>query len=380
METGKILPKFNFSEKNWRILRETLETGKLSVTSMKDPSPEWSKKLEEEFARKFHAKHALSFNSCTSSIHSALAALKIGQGNETIVSPTTCYSSILPIMALGSVPIFCDIDENTLTINPKCARKAITDDTKAILLPYVYGLPAETRKIRKICDSNELALIEDCAHVPGMKINGRLAGSFGDIACYSFAESKVLDCGEGGIAITNNKELAEEMRFFKEGGKRAFRVYSPKGANYRMTAFNAFLALNQLKKLQKTITTKESIFKKYAQGIPKYIYAANKRSNVKSVALFKSRNAREIIKELSKAGLKTKGIYRPLNEANIFQNRNLLLEALTNDKNLKKFEQDSNPTPKANKAFQELFYFETDVQKTIGYHKQAAEKFHELIR
>lgn len=382
MEAGNT-KRFDLSKKQWLILKNLLEKEPLSITSKKDANPLWTDRLEKSAAKRFKTKHAVSFNSCTSSIHSALAALGVKRGHQVIVSPTTCYTSVLPVLALGGVPIFCDIEYETLSISPKKLKKAINENTTTVLLPYVYGLPAKIKEIMKTCERNDLNLIEDCAHVPGLMVNGKPAGSFGNVGCFSFAQSKVLDCGEGGIAVTNDKMINEEMRSFKDGGKKAFRVYTPQGANYKMADYAAFLALNQLNNLEKRIKQRKKIAAVYFSKNWKYIKPANNsKESIQSVALFKTKTpADKIITALKQNGIDAKSIYKPLNDSNVFTDEKLLLQALQSEKkSIKQFNEFSQKTPIAKKAFRSFFYVETDPLKPLGFHKQCSKKLFNLMR
>jgi|GEM_PF-2020752 len=354
--------KFGFTTKQWEQLKDLLETGLLSEGSSDDSNLIWCPKLEGAFAKKMGSTKTISFNSCTSSIEAGLAALEVSRMNQVIVSPLTCYSSILPIMALGAIPVFCDIDYNTLTVSPKKFKQLINENTKALILPYIYGLPAPIKKFVRICESNEIKLIEDCSHVPGLKIGGKYAGTYGDVGCFSFAQSKILDCGEGGIAVTNNQKIADEMAHFKNGGHRAFRVYAPRGANYKMTEYTALLAYHQLTKLDKTIKIRKEIAGNYFETkTPSFIKPANNSNKcLHNVALFTSKKqSRPIVLSLRKNGLDAKRIYMPLNQSNVFNEKKLLFEALGRDKaRVNIYKENFIPTPNANRAFEHYFYLE----------------------
>jgi len=376
--------KFNLNAKERISLLEMIETGRLSVGSKTDPEPKWCASLEKEMCDKFESKHAVLFNSGTSSIHAALSALGVNYCDEVISSPLTCYSAVLPIAMSGAVPIFADVSEDTLSIDPKSFRKNITDKTKAVLLPYIYGLPLPIKKFVSICRANEIALIEDCAHVPALKLGGKYAGTFGEISCFSFAQGKVLDCGEGGAALTNNPLLADEMRFFKDGGKRALRVYTPRGANNKMTNLEAFLAFKQVKNLEKNISARAKIAKLYFSACESTegVSVNNKTTCLPSVALFKSLSpARDLILKLREKGVDAKSIYKPLNESNVFTENNLLEGFFNNDaKRAQIFRERNKPTPVANKASAHFFYIETDPMFSVSFHKQKAKEFRDSLR
>lgn len=376
------LPRFGLLKEDWGRLQYELEYGSLSVESRKDPSPTYCAKLESEFAKKWGRKYALSFNSCTSAIFAALSAVGVRNGAHVIVSPLTCYTSVLPVSMLGGVPVFCDINPNTLTLSPAALLNAITPKTKAVLLPYVYGMGAETEEILKICNDNGIVLIEDCAASPGVLINNRLAGTFGKISCFSFAQGKLLDSGEGGIALTDDEALFEQMLFFKEGGKRAFRVYYPWGANSRMTNFTAFLGLHKLNNLQKEINARARIADIYFSNAGRLLSPLNNLGGaITPVALFKSQvNAQELIEKMNSLGVNAKNIYKPLNTSNIFTDDELLLQALCGDKEkVLEFKAYSKPTPNAFEAFMTSVYFEVSPMVSKDVHQRQSEKIRMAI-
>lgn len=380
MRIGKKEKRFNLSNHEKNLLLNLLEYKNLSVGSKNDPIPFWKNKLEAEIKKKFGINYVITTNTGTTSIHSVLSSLNLNQGSEIIISPLTCYSSILPIFQNSLVPRFCDVEEDTYTINPKNILKNLSSNTKAVLLPYVYGLPTNIKKIKSICKNNELILIEDCAHVPGMKIDNKLVGTQGDVGCFSFAQGKILDCGEGGAAITNNEELYKKMNYFKEGGRQAFRVYYPKGLNLRIPEYNSFLALKSLNNLKFNLEKRKSIANLFKRNYSSKIKNLHNKQKVYPVQIFRSKMATDISNALIKEGFNLKTIYKPLNLSNVFNDKDFLLMALGNKVFYKQFLNFNNPTPIAKKLFEESFYFDIDVLNSFEYYVDQKIRFEEVIK
>ncbi|MFA4907398.1 MAG: DegT/DnrJ/EryC1/StrS family aminotransferase [archaeon] len=380
METGERGNNyFNFSESEWRKLQGLLESGALSAGSRTSCYFFWRNRLEKEFAKKWGARFAVSFNSETSSIHAALAALGAGNNSQIITSPLTCYSTVTPMFQLGCIPVFCDVEEETLALDPEKLEKLINPKTSAVIATYLYGLPVNIKKIKKICRQHQIPLIEDCAHVPGLEMGKKPAGSFGDIGCFSFAQEKMLSCGEGGMAVTSNKKMAEKMTWFRESGRKAFRKYEPYGLNYRMTEVTAFLALRVLNRLPARIKRQRKIAGIYFQKkLPSFITAQNQDPKcLPSVCLFKtSHNAPQLAQRLIRKGVDAKDIYAPLNQCNVFQNRQLLNQALWRDPvKVKVFKRQNQPTPVAQMAADQYFYLEISPLQSMRQHERQAAAF-----
>ncbi|MCX6807948.1 MAG: aminotransferase class I/II-fold pyridoxal phosphate-dependent enzyme, partial [Patescibacteria group bacterium] len=165
--------------------------------------------LEKAVAKYLKAKKAYSFWNGRSALYHGIKLLGIGHGDEIILQAYTCVSVPNAIIAAGAKPVYADIQEDTLNIDPRMIKRKISKKTKAILAQHTFGIPADLQAIRKICNENKLLLIEDCAHSIGAEYNGKKVGSFGDIAIFSFGRDKVLSSVSGGfLAINNSKFIA----------------------------------------------------------------------------------------------------------------------------------------------------------------------------
>jgi perosamine synthetase len=219
------------------------------------------KALEKEFAQHVGTRHAVAFNSGTTAQHAALVALGIGPGHEVIVPPLTFISTAYTVLIAGAVPVFADVCRDTITIDPQDILNKISPRTRAIVPVHWFGHPADMEAIMSLAADGNLAVIEDCAHGPGITLHDRQAGSFGQIACWSLQQSKILTAaGEGGIATTDDDLLAARLRQVCDHGKdklekqpsdfvAPYRV-TALGNNYRLNEIHAAFARAQLSKFE----------------------------------------------------------------------------------------------------------------------------------
>ncbi len=221
------------------------------------------KQLEAEFAEKNGVPYAVTCTSGTAGIHAALIAVGISPNDEVITSPITDMGTLSPILYQGAVPIFADLHPHTYTLLPESVEACITSRTKAIIAVNLAGNACDLDALREICDRHKLWLIEDCAQTFGCRYKGRPIGTTGDIGCFSFNEFKHISCGDGGITITRNPELAERLRLSTD------KAYSRRpdvlerrpiflANNYRMTELQGAVALAQLRKLDSIISRRQA--------------------------------------------------------------------------------------------------------------------------
>jgi len=167
--------------------------------------------FESRFAAFTQTRYAVMTNSGTAALHSAFFAIGVRPGDEVIVPTYTFFASAAPIMQCGAMPIFCDIDPNTLTADPDDVERRITDKTRAICVVHVWGNPANMDRFVDIARKHNVALIEDASHAHGASYHGKRIGSFGDVGCFSLQGAKAISGGEAGIAVTNNADLHDRM-------------------------------------------------------------------------------------------------------------------------------------------------------------------------
>jgi len=230
-------------------------------------SGEKTKEFEEKFADYCGIKHAIAINNGTVAIELVLKSLKIGKGDEVIVPSHTTMPTVEPILHVNATPVFVDIDEKNYTINPKEIEKAITKRTKAIIAVHIYGNSADLDSLQKICEKHKIFLIEDCAQSHGTRYNGRHVGTFGVAGCFSFYPTKnITVCGEGGMVITNDDEMAREIRMLRSHGESGRYNHVILGNNYRLSEIHCAIGIKQLELLNYFITKRRRIAELYNQA------------------------------------------------------------------------------------------------------------------
>ena len=177
------------------------------------------KLLEEEFAKFIGVKYAVSFNSGRSALYAILKALDqvqgLDAGSDVLLQAFTCNAVPNPVLWAGLNPIYVDCNKENFNIDTEDLKAKITQQSKAIIVQHTFGIPANMDEITKICQEHKLILIEDCAHSLGAKFNGKIVGSFGDVGFFSFSRDKVISSIYGGMVVTNNEELADNLRKFQ---------------------------------------------------------------------------------------------------------------------------------------------------------------------
>jgi len=241
-------------------------------------------RLEQAFAAKFNVKYAIAHINGTATLHSALVAAGVGPGDEVIVPPLTMASTTFAVLHANAVPVFADVDPQTLTINPADIRAKITPRTKAIIPVSLYGLSPDMDPIMQIASEHNLMVIEDDAECFLGYYNGRVVGSIGHLASFSFQSSKHMTSGEGGMVITNDLELAHRVRRFNSLGyagvgagegkitrdnlqNPAYERHVSLGWNYRMPELCAAVALAQLERLEELVARRQAVARLYDEAV-----------------------------------------------------------------------------------------------------------------
>lgn len=214
--------------------------------------------LEHEWAEHFGSKHAISVNSATSGLYAAVGACGIGPGDEVIVSAYTMSASATAALVYGAIPIFADIEEEFYCLDPVSIEAKITPRTKAIIVVDIFGQPYDAAAINALAKRHGLYVIEDTAQAPGAMLEGKYAGTLGDIGVYSLNYHKHIHSGEGGIIVTDDDVLADRLRLIRNHAEAVLsargiteksELVNMVGYNYRMTEIEAAIARCQLKKL-----------------------------------------------------------------------------------------------------------------------------------
>lgn len=223
-------------------------------------SPRKIKHFEEKFARLQDAAHAIAVSNGTVAISVALLAAGVDIGDEVIMTPYTFVATPTAALLIGAIPVFADVDENML-LDPEKVEAAITSRTKAIIPVHVAGAPANMSRLKEIAHKHRIAIIEDAAQAVGAKWEGTGVGALGDMGTFSLQSGKNLNCGEGGVILTNNPELAERAWSIHNCGRireGAWYQHENIGWNFRLTELQAALAIAQLSRLEQQMAARES--------------------------------------------------------------------------------------------------------------------------
>ncbi|MSO89948.1 MAG: DegT/DnrJ/EryC1/StrS family aminotransferase [Rhodospirillaceae bacterium] len=236
-------PLFEGRERD--LLRECIETGWISSQGR------FIGEFEAAFARRAGMPFAVVTSSCTTALHLALEALEIGPGDEVICPDLTFIAPANMIRLTGATPVLVDIDPISWGIDPAAMRAALTPRTRAVIVVHAFGHPADMDPILAIAREGGLKVIEDVAEAPDALYRGRVVGTLGDLACYSFFANKIMTTGEGGMVICRDPALDQRLRILRDHGmsREQRYVHVLPGYNYRMTNMQAAIGLAQLERL-----------------------------------------------------------------------------------------------------------------------------------
>ena len=220
--------------------------------------------LENDLASYYETKFATTATSGTAACHGALVALDFPVGSEIITTPITDIGTIIPIIYENLIPVFADVNPNTFNIDAESIRKRITDKTKAIIAVHLAGNPIDLDAIGEICERHKLILIEDFSQAHGAEWDGKKIGSHGNIAFGSFQQCKQITCGEGGVILTDDEELARRAHIGVDKSwqrhlpleKRQYEFLAP---NVRFNAIQAAVLKPQISKLSEVVKKRRKL-------------------------------------------------------------------------------------------------------------------------
>ena len=245
-----------------RDIKITLKTGVLTDGSR-------VKDFERKFADYVGVEHALAVNSGTSALEIVLRYFKL-EGREVIVPTNTFVATPNSVLFAGGRPVFADIMEDTLCIDPEDVAKKISPRTAGVIVVHIAGLICpQIKALRDLCEDEGLFLLEDAAHAHGATIEGEKAGALADAGCFSFYPTKVMTTGEGGMITTNDSKLAEVAKCLRTHGQNSRREMVMLGHNWRMSEVAAIIGEHQLKNLEKFVLKRNEIAKYYESALRK---------------------------------------------------------------------------------------------------------------
>lgn len=218
-----------------------------------------ARRFAQQFAAYHDSHYGLAVNSGTGALQVAFAAAGIRPGDEVIVPPNTFIATVTPILHLGAVPVFVDVEPETLNLDPDAVEAAITEHTRAIVPLHLAGYPCDMDRIGEIAANRSLKVIADACHAHGSEWKGVKLPALSDLAAFSFQQGKNITAGEGGAVVTNNRELFELCFMYHNDGRGLgdrMGYYEVQGWNFRMSAFQAVVLGVQLKRLDDWLNQK----------------------------------------------------------------------------------------------------------------------------
>jgi perosamine synthetase len=319
-------PLLDGNEKKY--LAECIETGWISSEGP------FVKKLELEFSRLMGCAHGIAVCNGSVAIEVALAALRIGPGNEVILPSFTIISCAAAIVRAGAVPVVVDCQRDTWNIDPALIGSKITTRTRAIMVVHIYGLPVDMDPVIELARRHNLFIIEDAAEQHGQTYKGRPIGSLGDIATVSFYPNKQVTAGEGGMVLTNDTVLADRCRYLRNlcfDNERRF-IHEELGWNFRMSNVQAAIGVAQLERIEQTVAKKRQIgawYQRHLRRHPRLEVPPERTEYAENIywvfgvvldeAL--SFDAAEAMARLKSKGVDSRHFFWPIHEQPVFRNR-----------------------------------------------------------
>ncbi len=283
--------------------------------------------FEEAFAAFCKVKHAVAVNNGTTALHLALVALGLEPGDEVIVPTVTYIATANAVRYCGGIPVLADVCPGTMNLDPADIERRITPRTKAIIPVHLYGHPAEMHSILAVARMHGLKVVEDAAEAHGAAVNGEIVGGLGDCATFSFFGNKIITTGEGGMVTTNDAELADRLRLYRNQGVDPKRRYwfPVVGYNYRMTNIQAAIGLGQMENIDKALGDRQRLALWYDQALaplgqrialPQQSEWARQVYWMYTIFLKEGGEAERnaVMRHLDRAGIETRPVFYPLHE------------------------------------------------------------------
>lgn len=317
-------------EREKELVMECLNTGWISSEGP------FVSQFEEAFSRRVGRQHGIACANGSAALDIAVAALRLGPGDEVILPTFTIISCAAAIVRAGATPVVVDADPDTWNMVPEQVAAAITPRTAAIMVVHIYGLPVDMDPILELSERYGLAVIEDAAELIGGTYKGKPCGSFGHISTFSFYPNKHITTGEGGMVVTNDLALAERCRSLRNlcfQAKQRF-VHEELGWNYRMTNLQAALGVAQLEQLDQFLEKKRWIGERYnlllanCPGVKLPLVNTNFAENIYWVFGLviddsSGFDARDVLSRLASQGVGCRPFFYPMHQQPVFKEMGL---------------------------------------------------------
>jgi len=280
--------------------------------------------LEQNFADYVGTSYGVALNSCTAALHSILVSLGIGPGDEVIVPSNTFVATANSVVYSGARPIFADSDPETFNISAKEVERKITPRTRALIAVHLAGNPCDMRELSRTTQDHGINLVEDCAHAHGATYQGEHCGKFGIASAFSFYATKIITTGEGGMVLTSDREIAENIKRLRNQGRGGYGPLENTvlGYNYRMPELLSIIGISQLKHLDEFLRQRKLVaesYKSLLSKVPWMSVQTVRAENSCSYYAFLARLAPdspiqrdELAHRLNEKGVGTSILYQPI--------------------------------------------------------------------
>jgi perosamine synthetase len=292
-----------------------------------------TEEFERGVAEYIGSRHAVAVSSGTAGLHLAVLAAGVRDGDEVITTPFSFIASANVMLYERARPVFVDIDEHSLNIDPALIERAITPRTKAILPVHAFGQPADMNPIAGIARRHGLAVIEDACEAIGAEYMGRKVGTLGDVGVFAFYPNKQMTVGEGGVIVTNNAEWDQVFRSLRNQGRDVFDAWlnhSRLGYNYRLDEMSAALGVVQVRRVEELLANRERVAGWYEQRLgriegvetPDVVETTSRPSwFVYVVRLWPDLDRKGIVKDLDAHGIPSRPYFTPIHLQPFYRER-----------------------------------------------------------
>jgi perosamine synthetase len=326
MNDRLVLSAPDIRDEDAALVLDALKSGMLS----KGP---YTARFEADFAAYVVAPHAVALSSGTAGLHLCMRAAGVDPGSEVVTSPFAYVASANAVLYEGGTPVFADIDEASMTIDPALAADAVTERTRALLPVHVFGQPAAMDALSAMCADRGLALVEDACQAVGSEFRGRRIGSESELAVFSFFPNKQMTTGEGAIVTCRDAAQAELLRTLRNQGVAkdgSGLFHSELGYNYRMTELSAALGVAQIGRIEEMLAMRERVAGWYSERLGRIDGAAllapaewtTRLSWFAAIARLAPGIDRDlVIERLAGLGVPAKGYFAPLHLQPVYRSR-----------------------------------------------------------
>ena len=322
-------PLFNGNEKKY--LNQCIDDAWISSEGA------FVKEFEEKFSSYIGLKYGVAVCNGTVALETALAAAGIKKGDEVIMPTFTIISCAIAAIRLGAKPVLVDSEPETWNMDVNQIEPKIISKTKAIMPVHIYGHPVDMDPVMELAEKYNLKVIEDAAEVHGALYKGKKAGSIGEVGCFSFYANKIITTGEGGMVVTDNEEIAENARAYRNlcfKPERRF-YHTELGYNFRMTNLQAAVGVAQLEQIDRFIELRRANARKYTDRLKKIVGIKTpvEKEGAKNVYWMyavelsedQSINAAQMAQHLAEKGIATRPFFLGLHEQPVFHKMGLFI-------------------------------------------------------